>query len=57
MSMCHGDGPKIRVHLWRPDDFVPYAVPLLRSGIGPIMYGWTPIGETPPRKQRKRRRG
>ena len=42
MSMCHGDGPKLRVHLWRPNDFVTHAVPLLRQGIGPIVYGWKP---------------
>lgn len=39
MSMAIGEQPKLRVHLWRPDDFPGIVVPLLTKGTGPILYG------------------
>lgn len=32
-------GCKVRVHLWRPDDWDAIIVPLLQRGEGPIVYG------------------
>ena len=40
-SMALNPGvPRMRVHLWKPDDMADIVLPVLNKGDGPITYGW-----------------